>query len=160
MRATSAILTLLAFLTSLTGCSQYYLSIAQQWIDVRYLASTHAKTPDPRQDHPPIGQMLVLDWRVPSEILKKKPQVVLDLIFWDYTTKTVEIPIRKHLDYATFKLLNEDYDKTGGILTYKAKIVTQDGEVFREWKHQLWVNLITLDQDTPMEIEEKVEQAE
>ncbi|MES2121369.1 MAG: hypothetical protein V4492_01160 [Chlamydiota bacterium] len=160
MKVTSAIFTLLALLTTLAGCSQYYLSIAQQWVDVRYLASTHAKTPDPRQDHPPIGQMLVLDWRVPTEILKKKPRVLLDLIFWDYTTKTVEIPIRKRLDYATFKVLNEDYEKTGGILTYKAKIVTQDGEVFREWKHQLWVNLITLDQDTPTETVEKVELAE
>lgn len=148
-----------ALLLSLGGCSQYYLSIAQQWIDVRYLASMHAKTPDPRQDHPPLGQMLVLDWRVPSEILKKKPQVVLDLIFWDYTTKTVLIPIKKRFDYTTFKLLNEDYDKTGGILTYKAKIVTEEGEVFREWKHQLWVNLITLDQED-QESAAKAESAE
>jgi hypothetical protein len=39
-------------------------------------------------------------------------------------------------------LLNEEYEKSGGILTYKAQILTQEGEVFREWRHQLWVNLI------------------
>lgn len=131
----------------LAGCSQYYLSINQQWIDVRYLASTHAKTPDPRQDHPSIGQMLVLDWRVPKATLKQKPQLVLDLILWDYTTRTVRFPVEKRMDYVTYKLLDEEYEKSGGILTYKAAIVTESGEIFREWKHQLWVNLITIDQE-------------
>ena len=110
---------------------------------MRYLASSHVKTPDPRQDNPPIGQKLIVDWRVPNEIFKKKPEVVLHLILWDYTTRTVRIPIKRRMDYATYKLFNEDYEKTGGILTYKAEIVTADGQVFREWKHQLWVNLIT-----------------
>ena len=126
-----------------SGCKQYYLSLCQEWVDVRYLASSHVKTPDPRQDNPPIGQKLIVDWRVPNEIFKKKPEVVLHLILWDYTTRTVRIPIKRRMDYATYKLFNEDYEKTGGILTYKAEIVTADGQVFREWKHQLWVNLIT-----------------
>ncbi len=120
---------------------------------MRYLASTHVATPDPRQDHPPIGQMLILDWRVPKEILKKKPEVVLDLILWDYTTRQVRIPIKRQMDFTTYKLFNEDYEKTGGILTYKAQIVTQDGKIFREWKHQLWVNLITIDQEMPAGVE-------
>lgn len=145
----------------LSGCRQYYLSICQQWIDVRYLASNHVSTPDPRLDHPPVGQMLILDWRLPKEIFKKKPVVVLDLILWNYTTRQVRIPIERRMDFATYRLLNEDYEKTGGILTYKAEIVTQDGEVFREWKHQLWVNLITIDQENaPASAEEKAESAE
>jgi hypothetical protein len=136
------------------GCRQYYLSVCQQWVDARYLASSNAGTPDPRQDHPPVGQMLILDWRVPKEIYKKKPEVVLDLILWDYSTRQVRIPIDHRMDYTTYRLLNEDYEKTGGILTYKAAIVTEDGEVFREWKHQLWVNLITINQETPASAEE------
>jgi hypothetical protein len=132
-------------LTFLSGCSQYYLSVGQQWIDARYLASSHAHTPDPRQGHPPVGQMLVIDWRVPEEILKQKPEVVLELILWDYTTKTVRYPITKKMDYTTFKLLNEEYEKCGGILTYKASILTPEGKPYREWKHQLWVNLITVE---------------
>lgn len=143
------------------GCQQYYLSICQQWVDVRYLASTHAKTPDPRQAHPPIGQMLILDWRVPKEIYKKKPEVVLDLILWDYTTRQIRFPIDKRMDFTTYKLLDQDYQTSGGILTYKAAIVTADGEVFREWKHQLWVNLITINQETtPPPTEEKTESAQ
>ena len=129
----------------LPGCRQYYLSIFQEWVDVRYLASNRVSTPDPRLEHPPIGQMLILDWRVPKEIFNKKPEIVLDLILWDYTTRQIKIPIKRRMDFDTYSLLDEDYEKTGGILTYKAEIVTEDGEVFREWKHQLWVNLITIE---------------
>lgn len=138
---------LFAAMGLLVGCSQYYLTISQQWVDARYLASTHAKTPDPRQDHPPLGQMLVLDWRVPKEVLKQKPVLVLDLLLWDYTTKQVRFPIDKRMDYVTYKLLNQDYEKSGGILTYKAAIVLEDGTPYRQWKHQLWVNLIVIDQE-------------
>lgn len=145
-----------------SGCRQYYLSICQEWVDVRYLASSHVATPDPRQEHPPIGQMLILDWRIPKEILKKKPKVVLDLILWDYTKRQVQIPIKRRMDFATYRLFNEEYEKTGGILTYRAQILTQEGHIFREWKHQLWVNLITIDQETlpPTDVEEKVKAAE
>ncbi|HKY99981.1 MAG TPA: hypothetical protein VJ112_02325 [Rhabdochlamydiaceae bacterium] len=138
---------LILLLGALAGCGKYYLSVCQQWIDVRYLASTQAKTPDPRQDHPPQGQMIAIDWRVPNSIFKKKPEVVLDLIFWDYTTKTVCFPIEHRMGYVTYSLLDEDYLKTGGILTYKVEIVTEDGDIYEEWKHQLWVNLITIEDD-------------
>lgn len=111
---------------------------------MRYLASTHVNTPDPRQEDPPIGQKLILDWRIPPEIYAKNPEIVLDLVLWDYTARQIRIPMKRRMDFATYRLFNEDYEKTGGILTYKAEIVTEDGEVFREWKHQLWVQLITV----------------
>jgi hypothetical protein len=135
-------------LLPLTGCRQYYLSICQEWVDVRYLASTHVHTPDPRQEDPPIGQKLILDWRIPPEIYAKNPEVVLDLVLWDYTARQIRIPMKRRMDFATYSLFNEEYEKTGGILTYKAEIVTEDGEVFREWKHQLWVELITVSDES------------
>ena len=144
----------------LSGCRQYYLSLCQEWVDVRYLASSHVGTPDPRQAHPPIGQKLIINWRVPDEIFKKKPEVILHLILWDYTTRTIQIPITRKMDYSTYKLFNEEYEKSGGILTYKAEIVTEDGQIFREWKHQLFVNLITVNQETPVIIEESTRSAE
>ncbi len=57
------------------------------------------------------------------------------------------------MGWVTYQLLNEEYNAVDGILTYKAEIITEDGEVFCDWKHQLWVNLITLkeDQDGPVE---------
>lgn len=143
------------------GCRPYYLSICQEWVDDRYLASTHVNTPDPRREHPPVGQLLILDWRVPRDVFQKKPVIVLDLILWDYTTRQVRIPIRHRMDFATWRLLDEEYGKTGGILTFKAEIVTEDGVVFREWKHQLWVKLITVsDQEPNTGTEENVRSAE
>lgn len=129
-----------------TSCSKYYLSVQQQWVDINYLASVQVNTPDPRKSKPPLGQMLIMDWHIPSRILKQNPQLVLDLILWDYTAKTVTLPIKGRLNYTTYELLNEEYEKTDGILTYRARIVTQDGTIFRESKHQLWVNLINIEE--------------
>lgn len=145
-----------------SGCEKYYVSVAQQWMDVRYLASTHVNTPDPRQLKPPIGQMIIIDWRVPKSLLKKHPHVELKVIYWNYTEKTVTFPIDQRMGWVTYKVIDEEYDATGGILTYKAEIVTEDGEKYREWKHQLWVNLITLENDNhpPVEVEERGEDRE
>ena len=129
----------------LSSCQKYYLSVCQQWVDARYLASTHVNTPDPRQANPPIGQMLSMDWRVPKELLSQKPYIELDLIFWDYTETKKTFPIDKRMGWVSYQLLGEEYDKTGGILTYKASIKTSDGTVYREWKHQLWVKLIQIE---------------
>ncbi len=140
---------LFLLLLVLSSCEKYYVSVSQQWVDVRYLASTHVKTPDPRQDHPPIGQMMIIDWRVPKELLRKKPHIQLTMIFWNYTEKTVCFPIDQRMGWVTYKLLDEEYDETKGILTYKAEIVDEKGSLFREWKHQLWVNLITVQEEAP-----------
>jgi hypothetical protein len=130
----------------LTGCQQYYLSVAQQWVDAQYLASSSVATPDPRQEDPPVGQMLVVNWRVPDEIFLQKPHIELDLILWDYSTRHVTIPLKHRMDYTSWRLVDEEYHRTGGILTYKARLITEEGEVFREWKHQLWTELIVIEE--------------
>jgi hypothetical protein len=143
-----------------SSCDKYYVSVAQQWVDVRYLASTHVGTPDPRQDHPPVGQMMIVDWRIPKSLLNKKPHIQLTMIFWNYTEKTICFPIEQRMGWVTYKLLDEEYDETGGILTYKAEIVSEDGSLFREWKHQLWVNLITIDEEYQLPASEEEKQEE
>ncbi len=149
----------LAFLL-LSGCEKYYVSVAQQWIDVRYLASTHVKTPDPREERPPIGQMMIIDWRVPKELLRKKPHIQLTMIFWNYTEKTICFPIDQRMGWVTYKLLDDEYDQTKGILTYKAEIVGENGSLFREWKHQLWVNLIAVKEEIQLPASEEKKEEE
>lgn len=134
-----------------TGCQKHYLTVSQQWVNSSYLASTSVDTPDPRQLDPPLGQLLMMEWYVPASILARDPRVELDLIYWDYTKEKVCFPIRAPLDWASFRCWNEKYAKTGGILTCKAAIVTGDGEIFREWRHQLWVNLIEVQPDNSSE---------
>ncbi len=129
----------------LSSCQKHYLSVCQRQVDVSYLSSTHVNTPDPRQNHPPKGDMLIFDWRIPKDILKQDPYIALHVVYWDYSEETHQIPIHTRMGYASYKLFNEEYDKKQGILTYKAEIKTADGAIYRQWKHQLWVNLITID---------------
>jgi hypothetical protein len=131
----------------LSSCEKYYLSLQQQWVDISYLASSQANTPDPRKQNPPLGQMLIIDWRVSKSILKLEPHIALDLIFWDYSKKTICFPMKRQMDYVTYELLNDNYEKTEGILTYRAKIITKNGEAVKESKHQLWVDLIQIEED-------------
>src|SRR3990167_6702673 len=131
-------------LVFLMSCQRHYVSVSQRWIDGPNLASAKANTPDPRAENAPLGQMIVVDWVLSRDMLKQHPHIELDVIYWDYTTKTFSFPIKERMDWVTYKCLNEDYEKTGGILTYRAKILTEAGEVMREWRHQLWVNLIQL----------------
>lgn len=132
-------------LLSLCSCRPYYISVMQKWVDERYLASTHVGTPDPRQEVPSIGQMLVVQWCVPSEILALNPIAILDLIFWDHTEQRICFPITRKLNYGYYRLFDQEYEEKGGILTYKATILTEDGCVYKECKHQLWVNLIKIE---------------
>jgi hypothetical protein len=139
----------LALLPLVAGCEKYYISMHQQTIDQRYLASTHVGTPDPRQKNPPIGQMVVVEWHMPSEILEKKPYAEVYIVFWNYVEKKITFPIDSKWGYKSYTLLNDEYLKTGGILTYRAEVLTSDHKVYKEWKHQLWVNLIQVtDQET------------
>jgi hypothetical protein len=132
---------------ALSGCSRYYLSICQQKINRDYLASTYVHTPDPRQENPPIGQMLTLSWQVPGKIMKRSPEVRLHLIFWDYTEQEIAFPMKHRIGYVNYKLLDDEFRQKKGILTYRAEIVTADGEVYKTWKHQLWVNLIQIEDE-------------
>ncbi len=100
------------------------------------------RSPDPRQAHPPIGQQLVVDWQVPQALLKRNPICILHVIYWDYTEETFTHKIDRKIGHWTYDLLNEAFFARKGILTYRAEILTSDGEVYKEWKHQLWVNLI------------------
>jgi hypothetical protein len=136
----------LCLLLLTAGCDKYGLSVQQQYVDVRYLASTHVGTPDPRQSHPPVGQQLVVEWHVPNALLKEEPRAVLHVIYWDLSERSFTFPIAYRTGYSTYALLDADYERTGGILTYRAEILTGAGEVYKEWVHQLWVRLITLEE--------------
>lgn len=131
----------------LSGCQKYYLSLTDQKIDVNYLASTHVGTPDKRQHNPPLGEMIVMDWRIPKAILEQNPVIDLHVIYGNYTEKTFHYPLKERMGYATYKDLNKEYVDTKGIVTYSADIRLDDGTIFRSWKHQLWARLITIGEE-------------
>ncbi len=135
------------FLLVLAGCQKYGLVLHQQRVDASYLASTNIGSPDPRQKCPPSGQLLIVEWWVPSWVVRADSYVRLHLVFRNHTEEFVEFPINRRLGYETYELYSDDLAEKGGFMTFKAEIITGDGEVFREWKHQMWVNLIQMDEE-------------
>lgn len=144
-------------LLSLSGCLPSYLTVSQQRIDRGYLASTHVNTPDPRQEHPPLGQMLIVEWCVPDTILAKNPKILLKVLFRNYSEDTVEYPLQKRWGSKQYFLLNDEYEEKKGILSYKAEIITNDNVIYKEWTHQMWVNLISIKDKEEEEFEENLE---
>ncbi len=91
--------------------------------------------------------MIVAEWWLPKKFLECQPCLRIDILFHNFTQTCVEFPICTRIGYETFSLLNKEFKETGGLLAYRAQIVTCDGEVFKEWKHQLWVKLISTDEE-------------
>lgn len=116
--------------------------LTQQKMTPAYLASANIGAPDPRPA--PNGQMIIAEWWIPKKVLECCPCLKIDILFHDFTQTTVEFPITSRIGYETYCLVNKEFKKTGGLLAYRAQIVTADGEVFKEWKHQLWVKLISI----------------
>lgn len=131
----------------MVGCGGAHLSVRQRSIDASYLASTFVGSPDPRQEDPPHGQMLVIDWRVDDEMLCQRPRVVLEVIMRNYEQRLIEQEIDDTAGYFTYSVLNRDFEQTKGILTYRASLVMKDGTVLKTWKQQLWVDLLEFDQE-------------
>jgi len=128
------------------GCQKYYLTICQERVDRDNLASTHVGSPDPVQKNPPEGQELIIEWQIPEDILRQKPSIHLEMIYKDYSEEKKSYPISHKSGYVVYALLGQEYKKTKGLLAYKAEIVTEDGQIFRTWQHQMWVNIIRLEE--------------
>lgn len=135
----------LAFLSlGLTGCSMENLSIHTEYINKEHLASYHIDTPDPLLLNPPIGQRLVIQWN----ILRKyrcydESYLILRIRFRNRQEEIKKIPIDLMIGFYCYDLLNEDFIKKKGILTYKVDLI-RDGLTIETWQHQLWVELIEL----------------
>lgn len=140
-----------------SSCQKYYLSIYQEKIDRDSLASTYVGTPDPRQKNPPEGQELIIEWQIPRALLKEKPSIHLQMIYKDYSESKRIYPIFYKAGYVTYSILGEEFKKTKGLLAYKAEIQTEDGKTFLLWQHQLWVNVIRLEDEEKQEPLEDVE---
>ena len=139
---TLSILSLLIF----TCCDRSFVIVHQQKISPTYLASANVGSPDPRP--PPNGQMLVAEWWVPRKLLEYQPILHIHILFHDFSETFLEFPIHTVAGYETYSILNEDFERTCGFLSYHAKILTCDGEVFADWKHQLFVKLIIIEDET------------
>ncbi|NGX37211.1 MAG: hypothetical protein K1000chlam2_00364 [Chlamydiae bacterium] len=148
---------LILFFLGLVGCDRSALVVHQQKISPSYLASTNVGSPDPRT--PPSGQMIVAEWWLNKQAMRFDPILRLSILFHDFSEDVVEYPICSKIGYETYFLVNEKFKETGGLLSYRAEIITCDGEVYADWKHQLWVKLIDINDDTEVRSSAVVEKS-
>ncbi|HSX26496.1 MAG TPA: hypothetical protein VLE89_05765 [Chlamydiales bacterium] len=128
---------------SLTGCYKNHLYVQQEWVDREWLASSHVKTPDPRQGCPPEGQRLLISWDFPRSIFRTDLTLIATVRFWDNTQKEFVHPMDRRRDFTTyfFPVANPDQR----ILTYRIQIVNGEGTLIETWNHHFWTELIDVD---------------
>jgi hypothetical protein len=127
------------------------LTVQTEYLSHENLASYHVRTPDPLLWNPPIGQRLLVSWQLPPSIKCTEDLALnIQLHFHNHTTKTEIVPVRRNTGTYVYALLNADYSEKKGILTYKVQLTLAD-QILEEWRHQLWVELITLNEDKEQE---------
>jgi hypothetical protein len=134
-------------LLMLSSCMMHHLEVQTQFITKESLASYHVLTPDPQLDHPTIGQRLLVQWKFRASEVSGLPLTLhLAIRFRNNEKEELTMPIDTNCKLFVggsylYELVNEDYFKTGGILTYLAEVKSND-EVIACWRHPLWTELI------------------
>ena len=130
----------LILLLLLTSCSHEYLAVFTDVISYENLASYHIDTPDPELFCPSYGQRLHISWSVPCPC---PANLIINARIRFTNLQEVEwvIPVTEPRGRVTHEILNEDYDTTGGVLTYKVDLLEGD-TLLEEQRHALWTELI------------------
>jgi len=136
---------LLTALSLLAGCSTSSLDIERRIVNRESLPSTYVDSPDPMQMSPPTGQRLFINWKLPKKEQEWPYLLLLKVIYKNLDEETISYTIGSKKGLKVFELLGEKFEGTGGLLTYKAEMMTLDGEVIQEFKHRLWFELISFD---------------
>jgi len=123
----------------LTGCSSRILTVRTEYINEEYLASYHVETPDPALYNPPVGQRLIIHWHLTCAC--DDMYLRLQVRYRNREENVIKVPISIKSGYYCYTLLDEEYCRTRGILTYRVELIC-DGCVVTEWRHQLWADLI------------------
>lgn len=94
-----------------------------------------------------MGQRLFISWAFPKKYLREN-NLHLDITIRFKNREEINqtIILNKNVGTYIFSHLNEDYCEKGGILTYKVDLVSRCG-IIKEWRHQLWTNLIQLNKE-------------
>ncbi len=127
----------------LASCYKGHLYVQQENVDGRSLASTYVHSPDPRSKHPPKGQRLLFSWDYPHSVYIRGITLVFTVRFWDNREETLIFPLQRKRGSSEFFF----DDKENKILTYQVEAVTKDKEILETWKHQLWTDLITPEEE-------------
>lgn len=137
------------FLLSLlfcTGCAlRPHISVHSQPINKKYYASHYAKTPDPRAEKGEVGQRLIISWHIPYRDFRKHVwRAKATVQFGDRTENSFYKQIDAFEGDWILKWSGRPFIDKRGVISYKVELL-QDGEVIDTFQHQLWCELIRLE---------------
>lgn len=137
-------LVIITLLFSCSACCSQRLYISQEPVSKDTLASTHVNSPDPRHKINSIGQRLFISWKLPAKMFKSEGlRGILKVRYFNEEQIIIPFEIKHMWGHYVYTLVDQEYFDKKGIMTYKAEIVRNDGSVVKEWKHQLWAELIS-----------------
>ncbi len=131
----------LLFSLLFTSCV-HYVGAAKVNIDKTNLASTFARSPDPQQASPPLGERLYINWQLPPSIKPEDHHIVLSVIYKDLTEEKQVYPLAHHLGITSFSLLGQKFTEKNGFHAYKVELLDKEDKVIDKYEHRMWVNLI------------------
>lgn len=120
-----------------------------EYVTVNSLASYHIDTPDPLLNNPPVGQRLFISWDLPKTYgCYEDLHMELFIRFRNREQDSLNIKLCNLSGTYVYGLYNDDFFKKDGILTYKI-LLMGGGEVLDEWRHQIWVDMISFPEEAP-----------
>lgn len=135
--------TLLLTLLALTSCCKERLVVFTEAVTYESLASYHVCTPDPRLNCPDRGQKLVISWFLPRG--SQDAYIHAKIRFKNLEEIERIFPVDSLRGHVTYKLVNQDYCRTGGFLAYDIYLIESD-QVVENTTHALWTELIEFPQ--------------
>lgn len=130
------------------------LDLQTVYLSKHDLASFIVNTPDPTLFDPPIGQKLILTCSLAKKYFYLEDiYILLKIRFHDNSELEKRIKVGSPSGIYTYYLLNDEFLEKKGILTYKAELYHQS-QLIDCWRHQLWVDLITIRQAETSDEEE------
>jgi hypothetical protein len=124
------------------SCNTHHIQVSKAFVDKTNLASTFARSPDPMQQNPPVGEKLYIRWNVPFSRKPENCKLVLSVIYKDLTEEVQQFPVSSRFGIVSFSLVSQKYKEKNGFQAYKAELLDENNQVIDKWQHQMWVNLI------------------
>lgn len=138
---TSRILTI-ALACLFVSCGRHYLVLNKVAIDGNSLASTFARSPDPRQENFPTGEEIYISWICPTAFSLNGYSIALHVIYRDLSEEEITYPVRSPIGIEKFQLVGDKYRRTRGFFTYKAVLLDGEGRTIDIWQHAMWVKVV------------------
>lgn len=130
---------------ALTSCCQKnaLLRCRSEFLFPTYLASVQVETPDPMQDCF-YGQQIILRWNLSKKSFPSSSlHLNLEVRYGTRAIETFEKEVCGKKGYAIFRLLNQDYWQSEGVISYRAVLFDEEN-LIAECRHPLWSELIVI----------------